>query len=436
MNKRTAFWNPREQLRIQRQNLLRPVAWGSNHLGASSYLAAAGKEHATFRMQHLLLQKRASRVRLLFTNWNGSITGPQAITVSSHVQVNGYDLPVTFGGARTVSIGKNCAVLSDEIPITLDYRDNHGIYTMTYVDAGVGGRIPIGRLTVSANGEGNNLADATAGGVDLTVSNSGNSGTLPSFISSAGAYSPAAILGIPEDPTQIAVCAVGDSVVIGAGDSAPTWSDGGNTSGSQDYGFIARALCDSVGPKYGLLYNAKFGDTAQAFSGNTPRQWQGRLYGYCTDVVEAFGTNDVNNTRTAAQIEADRTKMWRDARIRGPRVWACTILPRSTSSDSWVTVNNQTAHTNDAARVAVNTWLLAGAPLSASTFAPVAIGTAGALVAGDGTHPLSGVFDTAAQVESSLNSGKWKANYTVDGVHPNNTAHAAMAPAINLSLMT
>jgi hypothetical protein len=90
-----------------------------------------------------------------------------------------------------------------------------------------------------------------------------------------------------------------------------------------------------------------------------------------------------------------------------------------------------------------NTWLRAGAPISTS-MAAVAVGTPGALLAGQLGHPLYAVFDTASAVEVNssnvltLNGGYWGVNGTawwasIDGTHPTTMNHTAMATKINLS---
>jgi hypothetical protein len=95
-------------------------------------------------------------------------------------------------------------------------------------------------------------------------------------------------------------------------------------------------------------------------------------------------------------------------------------------------------------RQAFNVWLRAGAPINAS-FAPVAVGTAGAILAGQPGHPLYAVFDTASAVEVNssnvltLNGGYWGVNgtafwATIDGTHPTTMNHIAMAAKINLSM--
>ena len=83
------------------------------------------------------------------------------------------------------------------------------------------------------------------------------------------------------------------------------------------------------------------------------------------------------------------------------------MIPRTTSTDAFATTTNQTPLSSEAQRVLYNTWVRAGCPISPLTLAAVAVGTASALYAGQTGHPLTGFFDTAATVETSLNSGFW-----------------------------
>jgi hypothetical protein len=84
----------------------------------------------------------------------------------------------------------------------------------------------------------------------------------------------------------------------------------------------------------------------------------------------------------------------------------------------------------EAVRVAENTWLRCGAPVtSASNLMAVTCGTSGVLLAGRTGHPLTAVFDINTGVEVNLanvltmNGGHWISNGTAgsctsDGTHP------------------
>jgi hypothetical protein len=100
------------------------------------------------------------------------------------------------------------------------------------------------------------------------------------------------------------------------------------------------------------------------------------------------------------------------------KAFLTTCLPYTTSTDGWATTTNQTVFnsTYETQRVAHNTWVRAGCPVDPTSLAPVPVGTGGALTMGQYQHPITGFFETAAAVESSLNSGLWlAANRIVTG---------------------
>jgi lysophospholipase L1-like esterase len=159
----------------------------------------------------------------------------------------------------------------------------------------------------------------------------------------------------------------------------------------------------------------------------------------CTDVITNMGVNDLVAAASVATVEQNMSTLWQNLSKFGARVWQTTITPKTSSTDTWATTGNQTAFANNSNRTTVNDWIRAGAPLNAS-LAPVAIGTAGALLAGSSGHPLTGYFETADQVETARNSGIWKVGsvYTTDGngLHPSSTGAAAMAATINTAYFT
>lgn len=154
----------------------------------------------------------------------------------------------------------------------------------------------------------------------------------------------------------------------------------------------------------------------------------------------AYGDNDVwSGLQTQAAVQANMIKCWRIDAGRGP-VYQATILPRTTSTDSWATLGNQTLTSGAAntVRVAINAWLRDGAPLNPTTFASQATGTATSSTcvrAGSIGHPLTRIFDISTPVETAVDSGFWKSTgaasgWTADGIHPTATGHNAMAATI------
>lgn len=129
----------------------------------------------------------------------------------------------------------------------------------------------------------------------------------------------------------------------------------------------------------------------------------------------AYGRNDVTGGQTLAQVQATLLSLWSGAAARGCKVFQTTITPRTTTTDNFLTLANQTADATDPVRVALNTWIRAGSPIDPGTLAAVAVGTSGALLAGATNHPLYantaaplGYVEVADTVESARNSGLWK----------------------------
>jgi len=106
-----------------------------------------------------------------------------------------------------------------------------------------------------------------------------------------------------------------------------------------------------------------------------------------THVVMQYGSNDVFGGRSLLQMQADWLSIVMPMLTRGQKVIAVTILPRTTSTDGWLTLANQTL-TNvpqDAVRQNFNAWLRANWA----------------------AYGCSGLLDIASRLESS---GKWLAD--------------------------
>ncbi|MBE7196007.1 MAG: hypothetical protein INR66_26450, partial [Gordonia polyisoprenivorans] len=220
-------------------------------------------------------------------------------------------------------------------------------------------------------------------------------------------YGPAAILGAAYDPgTPIGI--IGDSIAAGYTDN--------------DDGYIVRALGSAFSYQR-VAHNSE--NTSRWYSQSQTRR-QSALTGPCTHFIWEHGINYLS-----VNLQPFSAIVWRRLARRGVAIYACTITPQTTSTDSWATPGNQTVGSNESLRAGYNDWLRAGAPLNPSTFVPVAVGTAGALVAGQAGHPLVGYFEIADLAETARNSGKWKANYTGDGTHLNATGAAACAAGID-----
>jgi lysophospholipase L1-like esterase len=120
----------------------------------------------------------------------------------------------------------------------------------------------------------------------------------------------------------------------------------------------------------------------------------------CTHAIFNYGTNDLA-VRTAAQIEANILEITAALNAKAIKVFWCTLIPKTGSSNSWANVAGQTKGGNESVRLAVNAWLR---DTSASGY-----------VAQAGGGKLAGVFDVCAPIEVNAanaltqDGGYWKA---------------------------
>lgn len=344
-------------------------------------------------------------LRLVFTNWANSgatstpnyndkdSTGP--ITIKASVEIGGTIYRLTFGGNDTVTIAGGGWVQSDPLPI--DMAAGTVFYSRTFLASG--GTWHYNGYTGSTTGQGGWVTTT-----DLTAPGS----AAVADVAFVPIYGPSAIIGKPLGGSGRSILVVGDSIGHGYGDApgATAWQ-GRNINNAKlaGGGFIARALYTVVG----FLNAAIPGDSAEWFvtiAGHFRRMtWASSA----TSVICQYGRNDISGGRTLAQIQADLLTIWTMAANRGAKAFQTTITPRTTSTDGWRSVGAQTKDANDAVRVALNGWLRAGAPIDPNTKAAVAVGTAGALLAGSQNHPLTGVFEIADLVEYRRDDGRFMA---------------------------
>ncbi len=234
------------------------------------------------------------------------------------------------------------------------------------------------------------LTIAHASGVAFANTNSGGSVVIPV---------PTAVTADYTSNAPSSIVMLGDSILSGTGNYFRTL---------ESYATIA------LEPTHPVLPMSKSGESAQQFAANTNGVQRRGLFGIGKWLLYAYGTNDIYGGRTLAQWQADTATICGWAKQRGLKVAMSTITPRTTSSDGWTTVANQTETLAAGAglvRKAANAWIRAGA---------------------SGLCDL--VIEAADAVETSRDSGLWKADttigpYTIDGLHPSYTGHIRMATA-------
>ena len=215
-----------------------------------------------------------------------------------------------------------------------------------------------------------------------------------------------------------------------------------------DRGYIALAFLNAnISYFTGAIRN----DTATNANGSGAAMRLGYAQA-ATDCVDEYGINDlIIGGFNLAQLQTAEITDWGRLKKRCLRVWANTLTPNATSTDSFATAGNQTPNTDysETARTGYNDWLRQGAPvlISGTTITATTNGTANAVYVGQSGHPLSGYFDpcTAIEVNSSnvptLDGGRWLSNgtannYTPDGLHPGPNAVVLEAATITTAKFT
>jgi hypothetical protein len=339
------------------------------------------------RSSHFARDQIAS-VKIILSNWYGS-EGPTQVSIgnetSTSVSANvratieypvGAFTQILFDGSAMGTIPASSNIVSDFANVSIP--NGAPFWVRVFWKSG-GGIVystnplnePMGdAYTVSATP----ISDQTMGG---TVRNNGG----------GGLFVPSAIVAKTSRPS---ILMIGDSRTIGIHDSADD---------SLDQGETAR----SIGPNFGYIVRSSAGQMASNFVISHARSLE--LATYCSHVISGYGINDIGpGGASAATLENSLRSIW--ALFSQP-IFQLTLAP--VTSGAWTAVDgsDQMVEALESARVIVNDWIR--------------------------TTPagLSGYFDVADKVESSRNSGKWRADgspekYTTDGVHENQFANLAI----------
>lgn len=335
----------------------------------------------TTRTRHKTIYP-ASGIALVYGNFFISTT----MGVGDSVAVNqfniqaGVELPsdttkicrVTAGGQSTIPLGLGGLVTSDVLGI--DAAASDYIYVRSYHDADGATQYTFGYIgTDGSKGEGRTVGSNLSNG-------GGNVGT-----GNTGGLAPILILGYTDQVNPKCLVGIGDSILEGQGDTA-----------DRQRGFLQLAVNDTMP----FLNLGKAGDYANSFLGRGC-QYRMALAAYGTGAVVEYGTNDLYaGLRTAIQLRADLINIGNALRrVLGPDapLYLTTIVPRTTSTDGWLTASNQTIITGETERQTHNAWVRAGA-----------------------LSPFNGFFDPAAALEvtsgnvASLTGGFWKAGASLD----------------------
>jgi len=315
---------------------------------------------------------------------------------------------ITGGSNAAVAIPDQGILMSEPMPVPVVAGVAQYVRTYKVVTAGQKWpyvcKVPSGSTTTD---QVNGSTEKT--GIDTTsvyaAAMAGPSG------SSVNVFCPTAVIGVM-NPAVPVVMVSGDSIADGA--SATT-------------GYLQKAFTDATG--WGIHTDAVAGCVIVNL--NKYDIVIGILAKYVDVVAFHMGTNDLANasitTLAGYQTELKKVLM----KLGGCKnVWPATILPRTSSTDTFATVANQTPFAAESLRISINNWLRASA---------VSWAYAQGL-------PLTGIIDNCVGYERnsdgslmSLSVGQQSAGtggrhpatgavngYTSDGIHPNDTAVAVL----------
>lgn len=324
-------------------------------------------------------------------------TAPNPFTVAAGLERNSQYTPALFSGAASQVINPTDGLIeSDAIVPFLAAEES--VFVRTEVTMSVGQQVPVGYLRYPSGNTVETIPQSTGQASQLN-----GIGVMPitgGYTHGGYGYGPIAVVGDVDVYTP-SVLIFGDSIGDG---------NGYHTAGNDgEQGFIALGLANA-----GVGHcKATRGSNRAVYSTPSLSPNQFALCRYATHLIDNLGTNDIFNTRTLAQIQADLLAIWAGARAVNPniKIHRVLILPRTSSTDSWATTANQTPLAGFAVggiRDQLNAWL----------YAKVADGT------------IDGIINTLPDCESPTTPGVWAPSLTGDGTHPLSTTHVTMAARV------
>jgi lysophospholipase L1-like esterase len=354
---------------------------------------------------HTTIGGRAIRIRLANT------FGSQPITfdaVFAGLQKEGASLvpdsnhPVTFGGAKSITLPEGSDALSDEISLAVAEQQNVSISWYTSNPTGPATSHNSAFQTNYVSGEGNFAAEETG----------------QSFRKTTGSWFFLAELDVLASKEAAGtIVALGDSITDGASsrpDAYDRWTD-----------VLARRL-NANSPKHSLaVLNAGIGgnrvlSSSPCFGDNALARLDRDVFAPAgvRSVILFEGTNDIGQPDThadekfvpclarthisAGDLIAGYKQIIAQAHARHLKIIGATILPFK-GFNGWT-------EQGEATRLAANRWIKE-------------------------SRAFDGVIDFSAALTDPQNSAILATKYdSGDHLHPNSTGHQAMARAIDLSL--
>jgi hypothetical protein len=332
-----------------------------------------------------ILRETVGQIKIIVPNFyvttSGVETGPGSeatVTASIEYPLGSGFTQVLFNGSATGTIPNNDMLTSDWVSISVP-KDATFRVRIFYQNAS--GIIYVGDGWINTNGA--RAEFSTSGITDKTM---GGSIASPG----GGVYMPTvAVLGMTSKKT-----------VLIAGDS--------RQEGVNDTGDVTTALGEiprCIGDTLAYICAATAGDRASFAKTNYVKRLT--LASYCSNIISGYGRNDIYNGSNLATTQADHLA-FRALFASTKPFDITTVIPDTTSTDSFATVANQsTVPVREPVRTAYNAWVRAG-------------GISGVR----NTYDLASAIEVNSSGVLTTDGGFWPApGYTTDGIHESQTAN-------------
>lgn len=312
-------------------------------------------------------------------------------------------VPAFLNGSKWIDVPPGGIAQTD--PVAFEVAAGEAFFTYIYIGAtGTSCLLPSG---AGLMGGGNTIGACNNG--DARASDDAlDSGSL-SLSATLNIQGPLAIVGASSAaPKTVGI--VGDSLVNGTADFGGYPNRGGYLErmmmGHDQAVNLSASVEQTRAPNFAFIKYSRGGDTLANFV-NRANFFQGaRLLAMCSTVVSELGINDIGGGPPLATMQANYLALAAYFTSRGIKFIQCTMPPRTSSTDKFLTIGNQTVSANEALRIGVNSWLR---DTSAAGF-----------VAQTNTPGLADVWDAGAFVEVNssgvlaINGGFWPAAYSTN----------------------
>ena len=260
-------------------------------------------------------------------------------------------IPVTFNNGSQFGICPPDGILFSD-PIAFDVAGNELFFIwMGIAASGPSWYLPAGAFLQGGTATGG-LANGDAYGIDDTVQ-SGN----PTAALSSNATGPLAVLGFSSIP-QRTVALFGDSIFQGTGDYGSYLQNGGwgqRLMINQTTMILTPANSASQIANFPYVWMARGGEQAAQTAARANSYKQVKIAEMATTILWEYGTNDLSGGLAALQANTLAVAQWFIS--RGKKFIAATLLPKTTTTDNFLTIANQTVTSGESVRTAYNSWL-------------------------------------------------------------------------------